>query len=159
MPVMLVSGGGVDISEFLFVFMFLSQQKSKGKGEGKGQEEYLLYFGRAHLINESTNRESRGLMKVGRGKFKTALMRGRNQPGIDFRVYAEIIVSDNSETYKIEKISKEFLKLKNVKGSQGQRELYKIEDLELLNIVESIVNLARADNINILEVNYYNIKN
>jgi hypothetical protein len=131
------------------------QQKEKGKNESKGNEEFLLYFGRAHLYDETTKVEARSLLKIGRGKYKTAIMRGRNQSGIDFRVYAEIIVSNNDETHMIEKIVKKLLKNKNVKGSQGQRELYQISDDELSNTVDMIVSAAKKDSINILEVNFY----
>ncbi len=131
------------------------QQKAKGKNESAGHEEFLLYFGRAHLVDEATGVEARGLLKIGRGKYKTALMRGRNQPGIDFRVYAEIIVSNNYETHWIENLAKTLLKEKNILGSQGQRELYRISDSEITNTVNSVVSAAKEQDVNILEVNFY----
>jgi hypothetical protein len=124
--------------------------------ESKGNEEYLLYFGRAHITDFESGVAARGKLKVGRGKFKTALMRGRNQPGVDFRIYAEIIVSTNAETYQIEKLAENILKDRSVKGSQGQKELYNIKDNELFNIVNDIAEVAKdCGNIKVQEINFY----
>lgn len=125
--------------------------------ESKGNEEYLLYFGRAHITDVESGATARGYMKVGRGKFKTALMRGRNQPGVDFRVYAEIIVKTNAQTHQIEKLAGSMLKEKSVKGSQGQKELYDIKDDQLFDIVNDIAEIARdCAGVNVLEINFYN---
>lgn len=124
--------------------------------ESKGNEEYLLYFGRAHITDVESGATARGYMKVGRGKFKTALMRGRNQPGVDFRVYAEIIVKTNAQTHQIEKLAGSMLKEKSVKGSQGQKELYDIKDDQLFDIVNDIAEVAKdCYNIDIVEFNFY----
>jgi|SaaInl5LU_22_DNA_1037371.scaffolds.fasta_scaffold17803_2 hypothetical protein len=128
--------------------------------ESKGNEEYLLYFGRAHINDFETGMPARGYMKVGRGKFKTALQRGRNQPGVDFRIYAEIIVKTNIQTHQIEKLAATMLKDKSIKGSQGQKELYNIKDDELFDIVNDIAEVAKdCYNIDILEFNFYNDNN
>jgi hypothetical protein len=125
--------------------------------ESKGNEEYLVYFGRAHITDFETGVAARGLMKIGRGKFKTALMRGRNQPGVDFRIYAEIIVATNADTHATERTAETILKNKSVNGSQGQRELYDIKDDELFDIVNDVAEVARdCANVNIVEINFYN---
>jgi hypothetical protein len=124
--------------------------------EMKGNEEFLLYFGRAHITDFKTGRSARGLLKVGRGKFKTALMRGRNQPGVDFRVYAEIIVSTNADTHAIERIAQTILKDNSVKGTQGQRELYNVGDDELFDVVNDIAEVAQdCSNVAVKEINFY----
>lgn len=110
--------------------------------ENVGNEEYILYFGRAHIYDHETGIEARGRMKVGRGKFLTALLRGRNQPGVDFRVYATITVSTNAETHMIERVAADLLKDRNVIGSQGQKEMYNISDEELFFIVNDIAEVA-----------------
>lgn len=124
--------------------------------ESKGNEEYLLYFGRAHITDFESGISARGLMKVGRGKFKTSLMRGRNQPGVDFRIYAEIIVSSNNETYLLEKTAADILQDRNIKGSQGQKELYNIKDEELFDIVNDIAEVARDCHlVKVKEINFF----
>ena len=135
----------------------LSEGYTSSSMEDKGNEEFLLYFGRAHITDYESGNTARGLMKVGRGKYKTALMRGRNQPGVDFRIYAEIIVSSNEETHAIEKLATNLLMEKRKKGSQGQRELYDIKDAELFDIVNDIAEVAKDCNqISVLEINFYN---
>jgi hypothetical protein len=124
--------------------------------EMKGNEEFLLYFGRAHIKDFQTGISARGMLKVGRGKFKTALMRGRNQPGVDFRIYAEIIVNTNAETHAIERIAETILKDKSVKGAQGQRELYDVTDEDLFDVVNDIAEVAQdCSNVVVKEINFY----
>ena len=123
--------------------------------EKRGNEEYLLYFARAHIVDFETGLEARGQLKIGRGKFKTALQRGRNQPGVEFRIYAEVLVESNADTYHIEKIVKRVLSDKNVVGSQGQRELYDISDDELYDTVKNISSRAIEEGVNVLETNFY----
>lgn len=123
--------------------------------EKRGNEEYLLYFGRAHVVDHRTGLEARGLLKIGRGKFKTALQRGRNQPGVDFRIYAEVLVESNADTYQIENIVKRILSNKNILGSQGQRELYDINDDELYEVVNDISSYALKEGVKVLDTNFY----
>ena len=128
----------------------------KSKIESKGNESYLIYFGRVHLKDFETGIPCRGPMKIGRGKFMTALMRGRNQPGIDFRVYAEVRVENNDDTYALESVAKEIFKHRNIVGSQGQRELYDFKDEELRDIVLDIVEVAYVcKNIKIKEIIFH----
>lgn len=107
--------------------------------EKKGNEEYHVYMGRAHIKDFTTGSESRGFLKVGRGKFATAIQRGRNQPGVDFRLYAMIKFSTNAETWQCERIFKEIMSERNVKGLQGQQELYDFEDAEIKDTVVRLV--------------------
>ena len=128
---------------------------ARGKIEKRGNEEYLLYFARAHIVDHETGLEARGLLKIGRGKFKTALQRGRNQPGVDFRIYAEVLVESNADTYHIEDIVKRILSNKNIQGSQGQRELYDISDDELYEVVNNISSYAIKEGVKVLNTNFY----
>lgn len=123
--------------------------------EKRGNEEYLLYFARAHIVDHETGLEARGQLKIGRGKFKTALQRGRNQPGVDFRIYAEVLVESNADTYHIENIVKHVLSDRNVVGSQGQRELYDISDDELYDTVKNISSRAVKEGVKVLGTNFY----
>ena len=124
--------------------------------ESKGNEEYIIYFGRAHCEDFVTGQVARGLLKVGRGKFKTALMRGRNQPGIDFRVYAEIILHKNEDTHIVEKLIESNFKERNVPGPQNQRELYNFTDKELTDFVYTVEELVNEfTDVKIKEVNLY----
>lgn len=124
--------------------------------EAAGNEEFLLYFGRAYISDFETGLTARGLLKIGRGKFKTAIQRGRNQPGVDFRIFAEILVLTNDDTHVIEGIVKHILSSRNVLGSQGQRELYNINDDELVDIVNDIAEIAiDCHNVGIKCVNFY----
>ena len=127
------------------------------KIENPGNERYVVYFGRAHVDDHLTGVACRGRLKVGRAKFVTALMRGRNQPGIDFRVYAEIVVGNNEETKDLENIAADVLKTRHSSGSQGQRELYDVKDDEIADFVDRIVNRAKASfyPINILSIDTY----
>jgi hypothetical protein len=115
------------------------------KPEKKGKERFLVYFGRAHITDHETGVESRGLLKIGRGKFATALMRSRNQPGVDFRIYAELIFSSNEQTYQAENVIKNVLSHKNMKMSQGQKELYDISDKDLKKVVKTCVDVIKAE--------------
>jgi len=128
--------------------------------EKPGDERYLIYFGRAHVQDHITKVVSRGPLKIGRGKFATALMRGRNQPGVDFRIYSEIIVPYNQDTYDCEQLIKSVLKHRNMKMSQNQQELYDIRDEELEQTVSAIVEIIKAEmpDIKLLEVNNYFLK-
>lgn len=108
-----------------------------GRVESKNNEQYCIYFGRVHLLDHETQTEARGLLKIGRAKFITAITRGRNQGGGDFRVYSRIIVPTNEETWLLEKDIKELLKHKHAIGSQGQTELYSLSDTELKLFLQS----------------------
>ena len=124
--------------------------------EGKGNEEYIIYFGRACVNDFETNVPARGLLKIGRGKWKTALQRGRNQPGIDFRVYAEILLYNNESTHIVERLITKTFKNRNVKGSQGQKELYDFTDAEIDDLVYTTEELVNDfTDVKIKEVNFY----
>tara|TARA_Y100000310_G_scaffold35919_1_gene33880 strand:+ start:367 stop:867 length:501 start_codon:yes stop_codon:yes gene_type:complete len=124
--------------------------------ESRGNEEFIIYFGRACVNDFETKVPARGLLKIGRGKWKTALQRGRNQPGIDFRIYAEILLYTNEDTHTVEKLITKTFKNRNVKGSQGQKELYNFTDVEIVDLVyttEEIIN--DFTDVKIKEVNFY----
>jgi hypothetical protein len=123
--------------------------------ESKGYERYSIYFGRAHCFDHETNIEARGQLKIGRGKFTTALMRGRNQPGIDFRVYGEIILDSDKATYDAEKVIKGSLSHRHLNMSQGQQELYDIKDNELSYTIETIAEILKSELFTINEVNIF----
>jgi hypothetical protein len=125
-----------------------------GALEDAGNERFLIYFGRLHLEDHETGIKCRGPLKIGRGKYATALMRGRNQPGGDFRIYGEIIVSENYETDIAEKIIKSRLRDRNIIMSQGQQEIYDIEDSELEDIIKEMSEII-SKRCNIIEVKIY----
>lgn len=127
------------------------------RSEKPGDERFLIYFGRAHITDHLTGVMARGPLKIGRGKFATAIMRGRNQPGVDFRIYSEIILPDNDTTYVCESIIKSALEHLNIEMSQNQRELYDILDNELKHTVETMVEIIKAEYpwAGISEVNHY----
>jgi predicted nucleotidyltransferase len=128
-----------------------------GDIEKTGNERYIIYFGRAHVIDHLSNTEHTGPLKIGRGKFATALMRGRNQPGIDFRIYAEIVLESNEATYAVENLIKSKLGDRNMTLSQNQQECYNITNQELPQIVESILDDVKGTmkQYPILEVNIF----
>ncbi len=128
---------------------------SGNRMEAAGNERYLVYFGRAHLIDHETGVETRGHMKIGRGKFATAIQRGRNQPGVDFRIYGEIILGSNEATHEVEKLISYELRHKHKEFSQGQSEMYEIEDDELETILDNMATLTRKNHWKILELNLY----
>ena len=124
--------------------------------EDPGNERFLIYFGRAHLSDFETKLECRGHLKIGRGKFATAIQRGRNQPGIDFRIYAEIIFDNNRATHIAEAKIKDALSHRNLTFSQGQEEMYNIKDEELENVVATMAEIIDTESHhNILEVVTY----
>lgn len=121
-----------------------------------GNERYAVYFGRAHVYDFETNVLARSPLKIGRAKFITALQRGRNQPGIDFRIYAEIIVNSNKATRIAEEVIASELVSHHISSSQGQEEIYNINDDELETIVINMVSkLEKCMSGKIIEVNMF----
>lgn len=134
----------------------ISEGLRSGDIEKTGNERYLLYFGRAHVIDHESKTEARGPLKIGRGKFATALMRGRNQPGIDFRIYAEIILDTNDATTDAEEISKDLLRDSRLTMDQNQQECYSIGDDGIADTVEMIADQIRSTTCHkIQEVNIF----
>ena len=125
--------------------------------ESKGCEEFIIYFGRACVNDFETSIPARGMLKIGRGKYKTALQRGRNQPGIDFRIYAEILLYNNEDTKSLEKLIGKNFKDRNVPGSQGQKELYDFRDDEIFDLVYTIQELVEdfLPDVKIKDINFY----
>jgi len=134
----------------------LNEGYSPSNMEDKGNERFLIYFGRAHVTDFESNQPCRGHLKIGRGKFATAIMRGRNQPGIDFRIYAELILPNDAATRVVERIIEDALGHRNLKFSQGQQEMYNISDDDLETTVNTIVDIVEAEtDYKILEKNFY----
>jgi len=107
----------------------------RGRTEMPENAEYCVYIGRAHLVDHETGIMARGPVKLGRAKYVETIARGRNQSGIDFRIYAQVMVGDNSHTWKLESVFHNLLKDHHFVGSQGQQELYNISDLELKKLL------------------------
>lgn len=110
---------------------------SSGKMETPGNEQYCVYFARAHVVDHETNSVARGPLKIGRAKYLTTVVRGRNQSGIDFRTYARIIVETNDESWSTESDIKSLLEHKHMPGTQNQKELYNLTDVELKTFLQS----------------------
>ena len=91
-------------------------------------------------------------MKVGQAMYLSAVMRTRNQPGTDFRCYAEIRVHTLQQTFDAEALVKKLYKDRRVKLSQNQQELYDLRDDELSEVVYNIVNKLGFEPI---EVKFY----
>jgi len=123
--------------------------------EKAGNERYAIYFGRSHVTDHETNFLARGPLKIGRAKFVTALMRGRNQPGIDFRVYAEIILDSNAATHDVEEAVARLLIDHRMEMGQNQQECYDISDSNLLDWLPRIIDAARNTGHNICETKIY----
>ena len=120
---------------------YRTQQTTDGKGyEQPGQERFVLYFARTHLHDVDTGVLSRSYLKVGQAKYLSAVMRTRNQPGTDFRCYAEVRVHTLQQTFDAEALVKELYKTRRVKLNQNQQELYNITDEELSEVVYNVVN-------------------
>lgn len=145
---------GIGYQEYKIIRM--NEGLPASKIENEGNEKFLVYWGRSHIIDHETGVEARGMLKFGRGKFATALMRGRNEGGADFRIYAEIILDCNEATHVFERRIQNLIEHRNQIGSQGQKELYNIRDCEIKDTVIAAAEiLDRETPYNILEVNYY----
>jgi|TARA_Y100000766_G_C18675210_1_gene491992 hypothetical protein len=130
-------------------------QKHNGNGyEEPGHERYCLYLGRSHIHDHETNVMARGLLKVGRAKYLSAVIRSRNQPGNDFRIYYAIYVPNDTQSWRLEEIFKGKYKNRNVPGDEGQQELYNIEDKELKQIVDDLSEHALDINLNPKVISY-----
>lgn len=136
----------------------IAEGYSPGSIENTDNGRPIIYFGRAHVIDHETKTLARGLMKMGKAKFASALMRGRNQPDVDFRIYAEIVLKGNHQTAIAEKLLAEAFEHKKVSGRQGQEELYDISDSELPHYFnEATEILNRQLNLRIKEATLFNL--
>ena len=71
-------------------------------------------------------------------------------------MYAEILLYNNEDTHIVEKLITKNYKDRNVKGSQGQKELYNFTDDELADVVYTIEELIEDfTDVDIKEVNFY----
>jgi len=97
----------------------------------------VIYFGRVHLTDIFTGVESRGYLKIGKSDTPNIMMRLRNQPGSDFRVYAEIHIQ--GDLASAEKVAHSVLKPWQVPTTHlGQTELFNILDDSLENSVDKV---------------------
>ena len=134
-----------------------TQQTKTGFGfEDPGQERFIIYFARTHIVDHETGIEARGLLKIGRAKFATAIQRSRNQPGNDFRIYYAIYVPNKEQYKKIEEVFKKKYKSRNVPADpdEGQTELYNIKDEEIKQIVDDMTEHCIDINLNPKAVSY-----
>tara|TARA_B100000925_G_scaffold33328_1_gene22103 strand:- start:1748 stop:2221 length:474 start_codon:yes stop_codon:yes gene_type:complete len=132
-------------------------QQQDGLGyEEPGHERFCLYFGRSHILDHETGVRGRGLLKVGRTKYLSALTRSRNQPGNDFRIYYAIYVPNKEQYKKIEEVFKKKYKSRNVPADpdEGQTELYNIKDEEIKQIVDDMTEHCIDINLNPKAVSY-----
>lgn len=134
----------------------INEQLTTTAMEMPGNERYVIYFGRAHVVDFESGVIARGHLKIGRGKFVTALQRGRNQPGIDFRVYGEIVLDSNQATRDAENIIKEALAHRHIVLSQGQQEMYQFKDDEINNVLTTIAEIIESETSHtVIEINLY----
>ena len=117
-----------------------TQGNKDGTGyEQKGNERYVLYFARSHIEDFETGQIARGHMKIGQAKYLSAVMRTRNQPGNDFRCYAEIVMDELQHTFDAEALMKKLYKGRRLQLTQNQQEMYNFTDEELKDVVEFLV--------------------
>jgi hypothetical protein len=112
---------------------------SKKTLENPDHPEWTVYIGRSHTVDYESGLEARGPLKIGRAKYVNTVQRGRNQGGSDFRIYARITVTDNPTTSQIEKLIKKIYASRRIKGSQNQTELYNITDIEIKDVVKTVL--------------------
>ena len=103
--------------------------------EHRDRPQWCVYWGRHHLEDHETQFVSRGKIKFGRAKFTTALQRGRNQGGADFRIYAEIRLESDAATRDFETYIGQMMMHLREPGDQGQEELFNIFDSDLKQMV------------------------
>jgi hypothetical protein len=71
-------------------------------------------------------------------------------------VYAEILLYKNEDTHIVEKLIAKTFKDRNIKGSQGQKELYNFTDDELTDVVYTIEEMIEDfTDVEIKAVNFY----
>ena len=126
-----------------------------GRTETPENAEYCVYIGRAHLHDHETGVLARGPVKMGRAKYTETIARGRNQSGIDFRIYAQIMVETDRDSWHLESVFHELLKDHHFVGSQGQRELYRVSDAELKNVLTKFSDSYSVGTSGITDVRVY----
>jgi hypothetical protein len=136
----------------------ISERKNAGhdKLEDPNNPEWTVYIARSHVTDHETGTESRGLVKIGRGKYMNNIQRGRNQDGSDFRVYARLILEKDSETRQLEKYIEHAYKHRSAVGPQStQTELYNLTDDEIKSLVSDLLVYSKQFNINVLSTKIY----
>lgn len=124
--------------------------------ENADNPEWTIYAARAHVVDHVTGNESRGPLKIGRGKYMNNIQRGRNQSGADFRVYARLILEDNQGTKDIEKYVKtKFADRKFIGPQKTQSELYDFKDEEIKDLIKDIETFANTNNVKVKDIKIY----
>jgi hypothetical protein len=97
----------------------------------------VIYFGRVHLTDVSSATEARGYFKIGKSDMPNVMMRLRNQPGSEFRLYAEVLI--DGDVNRAEKVAHTELKPWQLSTTHlGQTELFNIPDDSLERRVEQV---------------------
>lgn len=88
---------------------------------------HVVYWGRQHVTDVDEGRVSKGHLKVGKSVSATSIMRGRNEGGGDFKIYAEMVY-DETTYATAEHIVHLFLNPWAQAGDHGQQELFNISN-------------------------------
>lgn len=107
--------------------------------EHQDYKRHIVYFGRMHLTDYSSNIEVVGPMKVGKTYYPTSLFRARNEAGGEFRLYAEIVLYEPSQMDRIERLAHRTLNSYRIEGPQGQKELFNLSNTDLDQHIDSIL--------------------
>ena len=115
---------------------------------------HVRYFARNHQEDHRGGPTAVGYLKIGRAMYANTLQRGRNQGGGDFRLYAEVLLSSEDETRRIEEVAALVCMNRHHHSSIGQNELYDIGDEELRDTIDKICDAAaKIHSIRSLEIN------
>lgn len=107
--------------------------------EHQDYKRHIVYFGRMHLTDYSSNIEVVGPMKIGKTYYPTSLFRARNEAGGEFRLYAEIVLYNQFEMDLIERIAHRTLNDHRIEGPQGQKELFNLLNIDLDQHIDSVL--------------------
>ena len=131
-------------------------RRSRGtpKNHLETEPRHCLYFARNHQVDHRGGPTAIGYLKIGRALYANTLQRGRNQGGGDFRLYAELLLSSETETRRMEDMAKLVCANRKWYTSIGQDELYDIKDDELGDTIKMICDAAaKIHNLPVLEIN------
>lgn len=130
-----------------------------GSIEDKAHYRHIIYFGRQHVIDFETDTVSRGLLKVGKSRSPTSLMRQRNEGGGQFRIYGEIVLDDGNDLDRTEKMVHVAMGKFKMYPAEGQKELFDLLDLHLPSVLKQLAEILESHNIKVKELNLYNNDN
>ena len=130
------------------------RRKGTPKNRLEQDPRHVLYFARNHQEDHRGGPTAVGYLKIGRAMYANTLQRGRNQGGGDFRLYAEVLLSSEDETRRIEEVAALVCMNRHHHSSIGQNELYDIGDEELRDTIDKICDAAaKIHSIRSLEIN------